>query len=49
MKLDDRGRPVEEDDADFGKDVLVVPPVGRRGDERRKCGRTRTSIDQPTN
>ncbi len=27
MKLDDRGRPVEADDADFGRGVLVVPPA----------------------
>jgi DNA topoisomerase-6 subunit B len=26
VKLDDRGRPVEGDDADFGKGVLIVAP-----------------------
>jgi DNA topoisomerase-6 subunit B len=26
VRLDDRGRPVEEDDADFGKNVLIVEP-----------------------
>ena len=27
MKLDDRGRAVEEEDADFGKKVLIVEPA----------------------
>ncbi len=38
MKLDDRGRAVEEEDADFGKGVLIVGPAEGRSPAKEKTG-----------
>ena len=47
VQLDDRGRPIDEDEADFGENVIIVEAEGegqRRARARRAVGRLRPPV-----